>query len=153
MGIRDERLDRAAQMPHRSFAGDNRLDVRLESEIGRLSFNGLITKTEYEAGIRYANIALLYLNTTDAPSPYGNENIAQIPDDECERRKIDMCAARHVLSPYGRDILKVLDRVVVYDKPLPLNDDSELETLRIGLRALAGESSGATIIPFPVRVR
>ncbi len=138
-------------MPHRSHAGDSRLDVRLESEIGRLFFRGMITESEYQAGIKYANIVLVYLNTTDAPSPYGNENIAQIPDDECERRNIDVCAARYVLSPYGLDILKVLDRVAVYDQPL--NDVSELDTLRIGLRALAGESSGATIIPFPVRVR
>ncbi len=150
MGIRDERLDRAAQMPHRSPAGDNRLDARLESEIGRLFFRGMITKSEYEAGIRYANIVLLYLNTTDAPSPFGNEHI-DASDDECLRRKIDLSAARHVLKPYGRDILRVLDRIAVYDQPL--NDDSELDTLRIGLRALAGESSGATIIPFPIRVR
>ncbi len=138
-------------MPHRSLAGDNRLDVRLESEIGRLFFKGVITKSEYEAGIRYANIVLLYLNTTDAPSPHGNKNINQIADDECLRRKIDLSAARHVLKPYGRDILRVLDRIAVYDQPL--NDDSELDTLRIGLRALAGESSGATIIPFPIKVR
>lgn len=135
MGIRDERLDRAAQMPHRSFAGDNRLDVRLESEIGRLFFCGLIPRDEYEAGVRYANVILLYLQTTDSPDPYGSEYLWDIEDDICLRRKVSMAAARAILRPLGRDCGHVVDRVAVYDQALR---DGELKTLRAGLSALAG---------------
>ncbi len=145
MGIRDEkrneklereRLDRAAHMPHRSFAGDNRLDARLESEFGRLFFHGLITKWEYEAGIEYASIVLMYLLTTDAPEPYGNE-FTSIVDDLCFRRKMNLAAAREVLKPCGMRCLRIVDRVTVYEQPLR---DGELEILKMGLRALAGET-------------
>lgn len=136
MGIRDERLDRAAQMPHRSFAGDNRLDARLDSELGRLFFGGSISTTEYQAGVRYANIVLLYLATTDAPSPYGNDYLDDVADEECLRRKIDMAAAKEVLRKTGRRCGVVVDRVAVYEQAIA---DSELDFLRIGLRALAGE--------------
>lgn len=153
LGIRDERLDRAAQMPHRSFAGDSRLDARLDSEIGRLFFRSLISKTEYEAGVRYANIVLLYLQSTDAPSPYGNDYLDDVADDECLRRKINMAAARAVLRAVGRRCMSAVDRVAVYDEELR---DGELDILRPGLRALAGEPASnddlVTVIPFP-RVR
>lgn len=134
LGIRDERLDRAAKMPHRSFAGDNRLDARLESEFGRLFFGGLISQPEYYAGVRYANIVLMYLLTTDAPEPYGTNYIEALEDDECFRRKADMSAAREVLKSGGPRCITVVDRVAVYEEPLR---DGELDILRAGLRALA----------------
>ncbi len=144
MGIRDERLDRerldrAAHMPHRSFAGDNRLDARLESEFGRLSFHNRISKSEYQAGCDYAELVLDYLRTTDAPEPYGNEYIANIADDVCFRRKMDLAAARIVLKSAGPKCLYVVDRVAVYGEPL--RDGDEIEILRAGLRALAGEAA------------
>ncbi len=75
LGLReeDERLDRAAHMPHRAFAGENRLDPRLESELGRLCFRGLISRSQYEAGVRYGNFVLLYLRSIGAPDPYGGD--------------------------------------------------------------------------------
>jgi hypothetical protein len=122
-------------MPHRSLAGDNRLDDRLASEIGRLYFGGFVTKSEYEAGVRYSNIVLLYLRTTDAPSPYGTTSI-DIADDQCFRRKIDMAAARDVLKAVDKSCVRIVDRVTVYEEPLR---DGELILLRSGLRALAGD--------------
>lgn len=138
MGIRDqqqERLDRAAQMPHRLFAGDGRLDARLESEIGRLSFRRLISRVEYRAGVKYANIVLLYLASADGPEPYGSNYIWAIEDDDCLQRKINMSAARAVLKDAGPRCMAVVDRVAVYDEPLR---DGELSILRAGLRALSG---------------
>jgi hypothetical protein len=137
-------------MPHRSFAGANRLDVRLESEFGRLFFRGMISRIEYEAGVRYANVVLMYLSTTDAPEPYGREDLSSIEDDECFRRKMSMSAAKLVLKNAGRRCGHVVDRVTVYEQPLR---DGELEILRIGLRALAGGPIEADIIPFPIQKR
>ena len=136
MGIRDERLDRAAEMPHRAFAGDDRLDVRLESEFGRMFFTGKISKPEYEAGVRYANIVLLYLNTTDAPEPYGNDYLDDLWDEECLGRKLSMAAAKQILKGVDPRCSHVVDRVVVYDGPL---NHGEMALLRAGLRALAGD--------------
>lgn len=123
-------------MPHRSFAGDNRLDARLESEIGRLFFEGVISEREFDAAVRYAKIILLYLATTDSPSPYGNEYLWNIADDYCFQRKMDMAAARVVLKDVHPRCERIVDRVAVYDEPLR---DGELQFLKIGLRALMGE--------------
>lgn len=141
MGIREEqfRLDRAADMPHRKLAGDNRLDARLESGLGRLFFNGEITQDEYEAGVKYGSFGLLYLETIDAPDPYGGE-LAPIVDDVCLTRKVNFLTARKAIrdtagKPADKRWLTVLDRVTIYDEPLR---DGELDVLRAGLRALCG---------------
>lgn len=144
MGLR-ERLDRAAEMPHRKPAGDNRLDARLSSELGRLFFSGEISEAEYEAGVKYAKLGLEYLESTDAPKPYGGElysdngmptGIIPVSDDECLRRKIDFMAAKKVLKPVGKRCEIVVDRVCIYDEPI--RDDLERHALRAGLKALCG---------------
>ena len=134
-------------MPHRSFAGDSRLDARLESEIGRLFFSGLISAIEYEAGLRYGQIILLYLATTDAPSPYGNEYLWNMDDDYCFRCKMHMAAARTVLKDAGLGCERIVDRVAVYDEQLR---DGDLPVLRIGLRALAGGPLIIRLTPQPL---
>jgi hypothetical protein len=122
-------------MPHRKLAGDNRLDARLESGLGRLYFDGKISQDEYEAGVRYARFGLEYLETIDSPDPYGGE-LAEIDEEVCLRRKINFIAARKVLKDdLGRWGAVVVDRVVIYDEPVRLGD---LEVLRAGLRALCG---------------
>jgi hypothetical protein len=139
MGIREniERLERAAQMPHRNHAGDNRLDARLSSQLGRLYFSGDITEAEYEAGIRYAGIVLKYLQSIDSPAPYGGE-LSNIEDDGCLRMKINFSAAHSVLKRAGKGCTRFVDKVAVYDEPLSGNDNLGLEALRRGLRSLAG---------------
>ena len=134
LGIREERLDRAADMPHRKLAGDNRLDARLESGLGRLFFDGKIGRDEYEAGVKYANFGLQYLETIDAPEPYGGE-LPSLEDDLCFRRKINFLSARKVLLDEGKRCAVVVERVALYDEPLR---DGELEILCHGLRALCG---------------
>lgn len=154
MGLR-EVLDRAGEMPHRKLAGDNQHDARLSSEIGRLYFGGSITKEQYEAGVHYANLGLLYLETIDAPPPYGGDMADIEPDAEveacvdgqhingdepfpiCFRRKIAFAAARKVLKEAGKRCVSVLDRVGIYDEPV--RDDLELHALRVGLSALCGD--------------
>jgi hypothetical protein len=122
-------------MPHRAFAGENCLDTRLESELGRIFYRNSISLAEYEAGVRYSNIVLDYLRTTDAPEPYGNEYVSSISDDICLRRKMNMAAAKEVLRDAGPKAGRVVDRVVVYDGELR---DGELALLRTALKALAG---------------
>ncbi len=134
VGIR-ERLDRAAEMPHRKLAGDNRLDARLESKLGRLFFEGAITKNEYEAGVRYSEIALNYLSSIDAPDPYGSE-LGPMWDDACFHRKIMFASAKKVLKMAGSRCDVAVDRVAVYDEAP--RGDCELSALRSGLMALAG---------------
>ncbi len=122
-------------MPHRAPAGESSLDTRLESELGRLFFNYRISKIEYEAGVRYANIVLMYLLTTDAPEPYGRDDLESLNDDVCESRKLNMSAAKAVLKQFDRRVTNAVDRVAVYDQAIR---DGELESLRRGLLALAG---------------
>ena len=138
LGLREqaERENRAAEMPHRQHAGDCRLDARLESELGRLFFNGHIGRQAYEAGVRYGLVVLQYLQSTDAPTPYG-DGFEDIPDENCLRRKIAMAAVGHVLRPLGRQCRMVVDRVCVYDEPI--RGDHEMAQLRVALSALAGE--------------
>ncbi len=134
MGLR-EVIDRAGEMPHRKPAGDNQHDARLESELGRLFFSGYLTEGEYEAGVNYGHVALLYLESIDAPAPFGGE-IAAIEDDVCFRRKMAVAAARSILKLAGQRCAIAVDRVAVYDEPA--RDDLERHALRIGLRALSG---------------
>src|SRR5690349_8418731 len=117
MGLREQReqFDRAASMPHRNHAGDNRLDARLESRLGRLYFDGQITEPEYEAGARYATIALLWLESSEAPDPYGSDDF--IRDGECMRRHLAMSQARTILKKCGNRCWIAVNRVAVYDEP------------------------------------
>lgn len=138
LGIREKPIDRAASMPHRSFAGDNRLDARLESEFGRLFYSDQITRREYDAGMRYAEIMLSYLGSTDAPEPYGAEYLWNIADDECFRRKMLVASAKTILRQLEPQCGRILDRVVVYEHGL---GRGELPLLRLALRALCGEGA------------
>lgn len=131
-----ERLNRAAAMPHRKTAGDNRLDARLESPLGRLFFDGEITEPQYQAGVRYREIGLRWLESCDAPEPYG-AYLAAIEDDLCLRRKIAYAQARMVLRDVALSCARVLDRVAIYDEEP--RGDWEIKIIRLGLRALSGE--------------
>lgn len=110
-------------------------DEHRASEVGRLFMGGQISGPEYAAGARYANIVLLYLKTTDAPAPYGNEYLGDIADEICLSRKINMAAARQILNDLDRRCGTILDRVAVYEEPL---GDGDLPFLRKALKALAG---------------
>lgn len=134
MGLR-ERLDRAAEMPHRNFAGDHRLDARLVSELGRLLYRGIIGTAEHESGVRYGNLGVLYLQTIDAPNPYDGD-LAALEDDICFRRKVNFISAREVLKSAGKRCVRIVDRVAIYDEPTRNEDENNV--LRIGLRALCG---------------
>jgi hypothetical protein len=116
-------------------AGFQDLDELRVSEIGRLRKLGSISHSEYEAGVRYCNIMLQYLASIDAPEPYGGD-IGSLSDDVCFGRKMAVAAAKTILREIGPKCMRIVDRVCVYDGPI--SDETEMELLRAGLRALSG---------------
>lgn len=122
MGVRER--------PHRVS------DEHLVSEIGSLYRQGVITLSEYEAGVKYGAIILEYLKTIDAPSPYSSERCESFPDEICIRRKLATATARQVLKNLNNPkCASVVDRVAVYGEPVYADD---IPHLRQGLRALSG---------------
>ena len=119
----------------RDAVARSELDELRVSEIGRLRGLNLISKNEYEAGVRYGRIMLQYLASIDAPDPYGGD-ISLLSDDTCYRRKIKVASAKTILRDLGPACMRIVDRVAVYDEPT--RDDCEFDLLRKGLRALAG---------------
>lgn len=135
MGIR-ERVDCAASMPHRAYvAAKDQLDARLASVLGRLFFSGEIDRAEFLAGEKYGEIALAYLQSIEAPSPYGGE-VLSLLDDDCFKRKIRYAQAVSILREAGKGVSCAVDRVVVYDEEI--RSPAELKSLVAGLSALAG---------------
>ena len=116
------------------------LDELRVSEIGRLRRLGQISHAEYEAGVNYGKIMLLYLASIDAPDPYGGD-ISVLSDEICLRRKLQVAAAKTVLRDISPRCMRIVDRVAVYDEPT--NDSHELQILRSGLQALTGVSMRA----------
>jgi hypothetical protein len=154
----EQRLETAHKNPHRRAAkGDDVLDARLENPLGRLYFHGLISTGEYEAGKRYAEISLEYLQSISAPYPFlqsseGEERIAgpmsSPSDEECERRKRDYDGAFEALFRCGQRPAVTVKRVAVYDEPT--RSPFDFDVLRIGLTALAEyfARGRSNVIPF-----
>lgn len=113
------------------------LDELRVSEIGKLRRLGQISHPEYEAGVNYGKIMLVYLASIDAPDPYGGD-VGTLSDEVCLRRKLQVAAAKSVLRQISPRCMRIVDRVAVYDEPA--NDPHELQILRNGLRALTGVS-------------
>ena len=150
LGIREDRdnqLDRAAAMPHRKTAGIDPLDARLESTVGRLFLNGLISESQYDAGLKYGRIILDYLESIEAPQPYGNVDSSRaIEDDKCFKRKLSACQAREIIKRAAQwhslrvtSVIAVVDDLAVYGIAPDLNDPRAWRRLRVGLSALAGD--------------
>lgn len=133
MGIREGPIDRAALMPHRKPAGDDRLDARLATAIGRLYFWGRINEAQFNAGTRYAQVALEYLASIDAPAPYGN-GFDDLNEDEAFKRRLAYNQARHLMRT--NESRRAVDKLTIYEE-VPA-DDREWQHLRNGLSALAG---------------
>lgn len=149
MGIREERLARAVSMPHREFANEQSNDERLESTLGRFFFDGKITASEFDAGIRYGQIVLDYLQSIDAPAPFGR-GFEDLTEDACFKRKIIAAQSRQVLKDAAKTsgtpesgLITAIDRLCVYGEAP--RTDLEMKAARVGLRALA---HGSNIIPF-----
>lgn len=158
----EQRVASGARQPHRKVAkGDDVLDVRLETPLGRLSFLGKITKGEYEAGLRYRELAFDYLHSIGAPYPFEQSHDAEFTiagvmrmpsDEECERREREYNRAYEALFRSGQRPAVAVKRMAVYEEQPRSPYDVDL--LQIGLKALAEHFTEARrvtadIIPFP----
>lgn len=146
----EQRLKTASQHVHRKEAvGESVLDVSLATPLGRLSFEGKISPSEYNAGKRYAGISLRYLETIGAPYPFGPGNCPAdlMPsDDECARAKRDYDGAYEALFSSGQRPAKAVKSTAVYEQ------DADINLLKTGLKALADYFEGVSkIVPFRPR--
>jgi hypothetical protein len=150
------RIKIASGMLHRNDArGDDVLDVSLSTPLGRLSFQGKISQGEYEAGKRYADLALRYLHTIGSPHPYGDGDPPSdlLPtQDECSKTKREYDGAYEALfNNFRRQRpAKAVNYIAVYEHEP--RDSFELDMLKIGLKALADYFDGmGKVIPFRPR--
>jgi hypothetical protein len=109
-------------------------DEHRASELGRLFLGKYISQREYDAGIDYGETIIDYLQTIDAPDPYGGD-MASFTDEGCWDRKLKMAKARAAVAKAGHKAAVIVDRVTVYGEGLA---PDELPLLRAGLRALSG---------------
>lgn len=157
----EQRVSAGAKQPHRKIArGEDVLDVRLESPLGRLNFLGKITKGEYEAGQRYREIAFDYLHAIGAPYPFVQSQAAEFTiagvmkmptDQECEKREREYNGAYGALFRAGQRPAVAVKRVAVYEENP--RDDYDIDLVKIGLRALSeyftqANRVASNVIPF-----
>ncbi len=156
------RLAAAQDQPHRNIAkGESLLDTRLESPLGRLVFKGIITPAQYDAGLAFRRIALIYLQSIYAPYPFvesptpdavGGQMGHDFSDDKCYRFKKAYFELYDLLAPY-RGVPEAMMSVVVYEQT-----STNMEAVKRGLRVLAAYFDGKKrpIRPFgefrPVRM-
>jgi len=144
------RSDETAKHQLHRMGTEDVLDTSLESPLGRLFHFGKISQVQYEAGIRFAGIALRYLETIGAPRPYGASDPPSDllrPDDECENAKVEYDRAFEALfcdHKRRRPTMAVGSIAVHEQEP---RDDFEVAMLRIGLSALA-DHFDHKVIPF-----
>lgn len=123
------RVSVANCQPHRKIAkGEQALDVRLESPLGRLNFQAVISEDQYEVGKRYREIVGAYMATIEAP--------ADLPPslEKCALIRDNYNAWFEALMRVGHRPTKMVSRVVIYDEE-PV-DEYSIECLKIGLSAL-----------------
>jgi hypothetical protein len=152
----EHRVEIASAQLHRKEAhGDGVLDVSLSTPLGRLSFRGEISPGEYEAGKRYADLALRYLQTIGSPYPFGDGDPPAdlLPsDEECAKAKREYDGAYEALfNNFRRQRpAKAVNYIAVYEHEP--RDSFELDMLKIGLKALADYFDGmGKVIPFRPR--
>jgi hypothetical protein len=155
----EQRLRTASKQPPRRIAkGEDVLDVRLESPLGRLNFIGKISKEQYEAGTRYRELAFRYLHAIGAPYPfeqsqpgdYTPAGLMQMPVDvEAENWEREYNRAYEALFRVGQRAAKAVKGIAVYERDVI--DDFDFNCLTAGLRALAQHFAGdrpSNVIPF-----
>jgi hypothetical protein len=126
MGFR-ERDDRAAEMPHRKWHTDP-TDKRLECSLGVLFLQGIISEPEYQAGLSYGQVMTDYLQTVDAPAPYGN-GFDDLPDgSRFQGRKLPVTSGNNVWRglPSYRDSLAELSEDLCFRRKVRCSEKREI---------------------------
>jgi hypothetical protein len=133
----------AARMPHRRALGENALDYRAESALGRLAIAGRITDEQFVAGTAFRRSWGVYLSTIMPPRAigvpsgafWGCEGCPQTQDRAkcvCARRRAFYEDANRALHKAGNAAVAIVKLIVLHDWPI-----GNSVPLHLGLDALA----------------
>ncbi len=144
--LKEDREMLAARQPHRQCAsGLEALDVRLENPLGRLNFLGIISNELYEAGKRYADLKMAYLQAVGAPYPFpesiGDGRLIAGPMGSpsnlyCEDIERRLRSAASALKRGGPTLMRDVEAVAVYEQT------HMAPALKLGLSILAHHFRG-----------
>ena len=147
---RDEikRIEEAAEQPHRRGFVDP-LDPRLESPLGRICAKGLISKAEFDAGVRWRGTYMAWLSTIGATFPHpgavdpsgglvAREMACHLTDEQCEEIARKYKAGCKILQSLGRRVFHAVNAIAVFEEPEELGDfEYTVNAARVGLAALS----------------
>jgi hypothetical protein len=147
----------AARRRHFGVTAKQAKDERLGTALGRLAFWELISETQYQAGVAFAQLYQQHHAVLGLPSPsprsvagllinegiFGATQSEPVPEvvDKLKRRfrdatdVLDGCAREHRLSPGKRPTLLVY-RVICTDQDAMGWPEEDLGNLRVALNAL-----------------
>lgn len=135
----------ANSQPHRRGLGDDVLDQRAESLVGRMALCGEITAMQLLAGEHYGGQWRCYLATLDGPRwPWRGGGRVSVCDGCPGTDQGDRCACGLAARAWRRSwdclarmgVATMVTELVAYNIPVAME---ELITLRLGLDALAYE--------------
>ena len=111
-----------------------------ECPLGRLAASGKISKTEYDAGVKWRTVYLGYLQSIGAPEPYGSSDRIEMSDDDCEHYAKSHKRGCDILNARGKRVFHAVNAIAVYEEPETLGDyEFTSKAAKIGLAALARE--------------
>jgi hypothetical protein len=142
----------ATLQPHRVWLPEEkRMDQKAASPLGCLNLLGVLTNTQYLAGVRYAVVVGKYRAVIETPRAISGAGRGyDCPGDlkcgregtpcECRRRKERYDAAFAAVLEPGQRAARAVARVAVHGEPCPRG---ALPDLECGLDALAKHFGGA----------
>jgi hypothetical protein len=146
-----------ARRRHFGVTAKQAKDERLGTALGRLAFREMISETQYQAGMAFAQLYQQHHAVLGLPSPsprsvagllinegiFGTNPSEPVPEvvDKLKRRfrdatdELDSCDREHRLSPGKRPTLLVY-RVICTDQEAMNWPEEDLGNLRVALNAL-----------------
>lgn len=135
-----------ASQPHRaSVAKYQRAWPEAGSEFGRLLLRGGITRSQYDAGIRFTELCVAMCAVYEVPSPHPHAmdltnvrgSVSQgMPSERARRIIDDYNRAFEACGDAGRQAQRAVKEHVVLDRPV--GDFDSLKSLSSGLSKLVG---------------
>lgn len=110
----------------------------LECPLGRLFLAQKISSAEYQAGVKWRELYLHYLQSIGAPAPYGTDSLDSMSDSICEELAASYKRGVKILTDHGKRVLHAVNAVAVFEEPEELGDfDFTAKAAKKGLAALA----------------
>lgn len=106
---------------------------------GTLAMGG-IPRAWLDAGDRWRQVYLDYLESIGAPSPYGNSggSLNAFSDERCEALAADFKRGAEILEKCGKGAFHAVNALAVFGEPDELgNPEKTFERAKRGLAALA----------------